>query len=96
MNTLKLYRGSDIIGVVTDPEQEGPETIAGLELTEGAKKWKDLLDYIMCPKDPTQDPPFDYDIFDEWFVEDENGNRRPIQIPGIFDGGTNLSWRWKR
>ena len=96
MDTLKLYRGSDIVGVVTNPEQEGPEIIAALEFTAAAAKYRELLEYTMSEKDATQDPPPEFNFFEDWFIEDENGVKKPISIPAIYDGGTNLSWRWKR
>jgi hypothetical protein len=96
MITLKLFRGSDIIGIVTNPEQEGPETVAGLEFTTDASKYKDLLNYMMNPKDTTQDPPPEYNFFEDWFIEDENGVMRPISPPAIYNHGEYLSWRWRR
>lgn len=95
MSALKLYRGADLIGIVTDPEQDGPEIIAALEFTAAAVKHKVLLEYIMSDIDATQDPPAELNIFDDWFIEDENGVSRPIFMPTIYDGGSNLSWRWK-
>jgi len=94
--TLKLYRGSDAVGIVTNPEQEGPETVAALEFTPAAAKHKALLDYLMSEIDATQDPPAEFNFFEDWFIEDENGVMKPIFVPTIYDGGTNLSWRWKR
>jgi hypothetical protein len=96
MTKLKLYRGTDCIGIVTNPEQEGPETTAALEFTPAASKWKDLLDYIMSDLDTTDDPPAALNAFEDWYLEDENGFKRAIFVPGIYDGGTNLAWRWKR
>lgn len=96
MNTLKLYRGSDSVGIVSNPEQEGPEIIAGLEFTTAAAKYRELLDYMMSEIDATQDPPPEFNIFEDWFIEDEHGVKKPIFMPTIYDGGTNLSWRWKR
>ncbi len=50
----------------------------------------------MSEIDATQDPPPEFNIFEDWFIEDENGVKKPIFMPTIYDGGTNLSWRWKR
>ncbi len=96
MTYLKLYRGSDIIGIVTEPEKEGPETIADLKFTEAAAKHKELLDYMMKPRESIEDPPTKFNFFEDWFMEDENGVVRPISPPAFYDGGTNLSWRWRR
>ncbi|MFA6209619.1 MAG: hypothetical protein WCT03_12590 [Candidatus Obscuribacterales bacterium] len=96
MNPLKLYRGIDLIGIVTDPEQEGPQIIAALELTPAAAKHKELLDYIMSVKKPGEDPPESLNIWEEWVIEDENGVMRGIGCPAIRPGGKFISWRWRR
>jgi hypothetical protein len=57
MNSLKLYRGADVIGIVTDPEQEGPQITADLELTAAAVNHQEVIDYILSKKEPGQDPP---------------------------------------
>lgn len=95
MNSLKLLRGTDIIGVITEPEQEGPEVIGSLIFTQEATKWKTLLDYMMADRDSFDDPPIELNIFEDWYVIDEGGVKRGIFAPCIYDGGTNLSWRWK-
>ena len=51
---------------------------------------------MMNPKDTTQDPPSELNVFEDWYIEDENGNKKPIFMPGMFEGGTYMSWRWKR
>jgi hypothetical protein len=75
MTYLKLYRGSDIVGIITNPIQEGPETIAGLKFTEAASKWKELFQYMINDIDTTQDPPSELNVFEDWYIEDENGNK---------------------
>ncbi|CAN5316777.1 hypothetical protein BH11CYA1_BH11CYA1_41180 [soil metagenome] len=85
-----------MVGVVTNPEQEGPETIAALQFTAAAGKYRELFSYLMSEKELGEDPPLEFNIFEDWFIEDENGVKKAISTPAIYDGGTNLSWRWKR
>jgi len=95
VNLLKLYRGADVIGIVTDPDQEGPQTIAILELTAAAANHRELLDYIMSAKKPGEDPPEALKIFDDWFIEDEHGVKKGIFSPAIRSDAKFISWRWK-
>ncbi len=96
MNLLKLYRGADVIGIVTDPEQEGPQTTAGLELTPAAADHQEVIDYILSKKEPGQDPPESLNLWEDWFIEDENGEKKAIHPPAIYPGAKFVSWRWKR
>ncbi|CAN5382379.1 hypothetical protein BH11CYA1_BH11CYA1_50750 [soil metagenome] len=96
MNSLKLYRGADVLGIVTEPAQEGPETIAKLELIAAAANHKELLNYMMTVTRDSPDPPVELNIFEDWFIEDENGVKRGIFLPAIRPDAKFISWRWKR
>jgi len=94
MKTLKLYRGTDVVGIITEPQQAGPDFSAKLELTPAASKWKALFDYIMGPKEPGADPPVELNIWEDWYIEDENGVMRPIHPPGLPKDAKFIMWRW--
>ena len=96
MNSLKLYRGADFLGIVTNPEQEGPQITGILELTAAAAKHKELLDYIMSEKESGEDPPVSLNLWEDWFIEDQNAVKKPIFAPAIYPGGKYVSWRWKQ
>ena len=96
MNSLKLYRGADVVGIVTEPEQEGPQITAVLELTPAAANHKELLDYIMSVKEDDQDPPVSLNLWEDWFIEDEDGVKRGIFAPAIRSDAKFISWRWRR
>lgn len=93
---MKLYRGSDVLGIVTDPAQEGPDTIAKLELSGAAANYKDLLNYMRSVTSDSPDPPLALNIFEDWFIEDEKGVKRGIFLPAIRPDAKYISWRWKR
>ena len=82
MNSLKLYRGADVIGIVTDPAQDGPETLAKLALTPAAANHKELLDYIMSVKVDGEDPPESLNLWEDWVIEDAEGVMRGIGLMG--------------
>ncbi len=84
MNSLGLYRGADVIGIVTDPEQEGPQTTAGLELTAAAASHQEVIGYILSKKEPGQDPPESLNLWEDWFIEDENGEKKAIHPSAIY------------
>ncbi|MBP6747911.1 hypothetical protein KA344_21965 [bacterium] len=96
MKSLKLYRGADVIGIVTDPAQEGPQITADLKLTPAAANHKELLDYMMSKKVRGQDPPESLNLWEDWFIEDENGVKRGIFAPAIYPDAKFISWRWRR
>ncbi len=96
MNSLKLYRGADVVGIVTDPEQDGPQITAALELTPVAGDYKELFDYMMSVTRDSPDPPSALNIFEDWFIEDESGVKRGIFLPAIRPDAKFISWRWRR
>lgn len=96
MTSLKLYRGADVIGLLTAPSQDGPQTLANLELTPAADKHRELLEYMTTPNPDGIDPPASLRLFDDWFIEDENGVKKEIFYPAIRPDAKFLSWRWKR
>ncbi|MFA7335646.1 MAG: hypothetical protein WC028_02590 [Candidatus Obscuribacterales bacterium] len=95
MNSLKLYRGVDVIGIVTDPAQDGPETLAKLALTPAAANHKELLDYIMIVKVDGEDPPESLNLWEDWVIEDAEGVMRGIFAPAIRSDAKFISWRWR-
>lgn len=96
MNSLKLYRGADVVGIVTNPEQEGPQITAVLELTPAAANHKDVLNYMMSVTRDSPDPPLALNIFEDWFIEDDKGVKRGIFLPAIRSDAKYISWRWRR
>ena len=96
MNSLKLYCGADVVGIVTNPEQEGPQITAVLELTPAAANHKDVLNYMMSVTRDSPDPPLALNIFEDWFIEDDKGVKRGIFLPAIRSDAKFISWRWRR
>ena len=95
MNPMKLCRGADVIGIVTEPAQEGPQITAFLELTPAAASHKELIDYIMSENKGDQDPPESLNLWEDWFIEDEHGVKQGIFAPAIYPGAKFISWRWR-
>lgn len=95
MTLLKLYRGDDVVGILSDPSQDGPQFMAAIELTAEAAKHQELIDYISTPNRNGDDPPEHLRVFDDWFIE-LKGEKIGIFLPGIISDGKFLSWRWKR
>ena len=91
---MKLFRESELIGIITNPKSEGPAIIADLELTEAASNWQDVFDYVMDERSLHEAPPFDENRLEGWFIQDETGQLRPVFVPAIHDGGKNIEWRW--
>ena len=82
---LKLYHEDNLVALISDHSPNGFEMHGSLQLTEKAAAYKAVLDYWADPnKDPQQEPPFPTSLFENWFVEDQEGVRHEICIPGVF------------
>lgn len=93
---MKLYHNKNLIATVSNPIHESLELTGRIELLPSAESYMEVFEYV---KDPDkmfsgEEPPFDEDFyFDNWFLEDDNGVRKEIVIPGIYDDGT-ICWRY--
>jgi hypothetical protein len=89
---LKLYHGSKLIGLITNAGREDMGWMSGnIELTPEAEKYRDAFNF-MTDEDRTSPWPGDEAVFDNWFIEYEDGIRRETIFPAIhYDG--EVTWR---
>jgi hypothetical protein len=88
----KLYHGDKLIGVVRNLELDWPNIIGKIELAPAAEEYKQTWAYFVEHGGIVDDPPFAMpeNIFDDWFVEDEEGTRKPTELPAVHADG--LVW----
>ena len=91
---LKLYHGSDLIGLIRNPSQDGFEMSGEIELTPAAAAYKELFAFFTDgDKALYVEPPFEEKWLESWSVENEKGERSPIVIPGVYKDG-EICWRY--
>lgn len=91
---LKLYHQDELLGTITDISQVGSEMMGEIELTPAAATFEAVWEYVKesARLMSGEEPPFDGEFyFDHWFVEDENGKRDEIVVPGVHE---QRSIRW--
>jgi len=60
-----------------------------------AAAYANFFAYMVDEANSAEDPPFDDDLLDpeNWYV-DEEGKKRGIEIPAIYNDGL-IAWRWR-
>lgn len=94
---LKLYHGSELIGLV---QKTGPDNLSWMvgtiELTSAAENYKDLFAFFGAEeKLPHAKTHFPAGLLKDWNIEVEDGKQKQIDIPGIYEDG-EIFWRWLR
>ena len=90
---MKLYHGSKLIGLITNPGREDMAWMTGdIELLPAAEDYRKAFTY-MTNEDENKAPWSDNeDVFENWFIEYEDGKRRETVFPAIhYDG--EVTWR---
>ena len=93
---LKLFHLTKMLGIITEPFQDGLGMGGTVYLTEEANSYKEIFSYIVDQEkmESGQDPPFDASyFFDNWFIEEEDGTRKESIIPGIHEEH-DIYWRY--
>lgn len=91
---LRLFRGNEAIGKITNLDSDYPWMGGKIELTVAADKYKNLWEFWTIEGNREKEPPFDIpeDIDEDWFIEDEQGNRTQIEFPAVHADG-EVWWR---
>ena len=67
-----------------------------LVLTDQAKAYDDLFKYWTDENTPDEeDPPFPEKMLNNWFIEDEDGEKKEIGLPGVFDRNNRKEILWR-
>lgn len=93
---MNLYHNKILIGVIEHVSPSGFDMQASIELTPAFKQYEKLFKYWTDDqKNPADEAQFADELFENWFVEYDDGRREEIYLPGIFNenGAWEISWR---
>jgi hypothetical protein len=94
---MKLYHGETLIGTIRRAAPSGMELGGQIELTPIAEKYSELFAFIVDKKrERSMEPPFPEEMLENWFVENDEGVREEIGLPGIYKEAdrTEIYWRY--
>ena len=91
---LSLFHENILIGRIQNAVADGSAlaTVGDIELTEEAANYKELLEFFLDDdKRSFEDPPFSNELMENWFIEDEQGHREPIDVP-LINENNEIWW----
>lgn len=92
---IKVYHGSKLLGALNEQGIDGFTVLGTVELTPAAKEYADFFAFWSNSKNYEKPSPFGEAFYESWFVETEDGERRPIGPPNVHANG-RISWRYLR
>lgn len=96
MTVLKLYHKEELIGTISNVAPEDTFEMSGdIALTVAALHYKRMFEYLTDEEALSNGatPPFEEQLMEDWFIEDESGHRREIACPGIYFDDNEILWR---
>jgi len=90
---MKLYHNNVLIGEITAVETDMFWLSGIIHFTPEAATYEDFFAFITDEDNALEELPFASEMLENWFVEDENGKMRAIEIPAVHDDNT-IDWRW--
>lgn len=90
---LKLFHDKDLIGTITNEMPDDFAFVGEVSLTEQGTKYKDVFEFFSDQdKRMYVDPPFSDSQLENWFIENEQGDRTEISTPAVNDKN-EIWWR---
>jgi hypothetical protein len=90
---LKLFHDKDLIGTITNEMPDDFAFVGEVSLTEQGTKYKEIFEFFSDQdKRMYVDPPFSDSQLENWFVENEYGERTEISTPAVNDKN-EIWWR---
>lgn len=94
---MKLIHAESQIGEITEPSQDGVWMSGDFVLSPSAgSEYSEFFAFMVDEDQGDNDPPFGPEFLDEtnWFIEDDDGSRRGIEVPAIHEDNS-VMWRWR-
>ncbi len=90
---LKLFHDKVLIGTITNETPDDFAFVGDIELTEKGAEYKDIFEFF-SDQDRRMyvEPPFSDSQLENWFVENEQGERTEISTPAVNDKN-EIWWR---
>lgn len=90
---LKLFHDKDLIGTITNEVPDDFASVGDITLTDKGTEYKDIFEFFSDQdKRMYVEPPFSNSQLENWFVENEQGERTEISTPAINDKN-EIWWR---
>ncbi len=90
---LKLFHDKDLIGTINNEVPDDFAFMGEIELTDKGAEYKDIFEFFADQdKRMYVDPPFSDNQLENWFVENEQGERTEISTPAVNDKN-EIWWR---
>jgi hypothetical protein len=91
---LKLFRSSELVGTITNLDSDWPWMRGQIQLSPAAAPYKHIWEFWTTEGNREKEPPFEIpeDISENWFVENEEGERTQIEFPAVHNDGA-VWWR---
>lgn len=90
---LKLFHDRDLIGTITNEVPDDFAFVGDIVLTEQGVKYKNIFEFFADQdKRMYVEPPFSDSQLENWFVENEQGERTEISTPAVNDKN-EIWWR---
>jgi hypothetical protein len=93
---MRLFYQNTDLGIITDVGYDGPEVWASFTPNLAAHPFVSLWRFITDEANFDKDPPYPPEYLDDenWSVMDEQGRKRGIFLPAVYDDGA-IGWRWR-
>ncbi|MBX9721063.1 MAG: hypothetical protein K2X81_06700 [Candidatus Obscuribacterales bacterium] len=90
---LKLFRRDKLIGEISNRYSDFPWQCGHIELTKAADPYRKIWEFWTTEGNREIEPPFEIpeNIEEDWFIEDDKGNRTRIEFPAVHSDG-EVSW----
>lgn len=94
MSKLKLYHGNVFIGTISNIVPEDSYEMCGdIELSSEFENYQPIFSYLLANDGLTtgKEQSFDDNYFEGWYLKDESGIEKAIDIPAIENN--EIIWR---
>jgi len=94
---MKLVHRDAVIGTIMSPSQDGPWMSGTLAIRQDVSEaYYAFFEFMTNEDQGNTGPPFSEEFLDEdnWFVVDEDGTKRGIEVPAVHDNDF-VMWRWR-
>jgi hypothetical protein len=93
--SYNLFFDDEFLGTITEIDIDDFWQLGVIAPTQAIIRFRDLFDYLTDESGQLQPPENFEDVVsgNHWFVKDDLGRKRPIDIPAIYRDN-EIRWQW--
>lgn len=93
---MQLLFHEEVIGIIRDQSNDGPEMWGSFEPNDAAIKFTEMWNFMADEDNWDKDPPVSEDYLEDsnWSILEDAGTRRQIFLPAVYPDGS-ISWHWR-